>query len=247
MSPTSRRRPVFEGDTKILFAGPEPGTLIQYFKDEFPSRIPSKENVIPGRGVINNRLSEFLMNGLQRMGVENQFLKRLNMREQLIQETEIIPLEIQVRNMAYGVFAKHFSLLEGGYLPRPLVEYSYCEENEETLLVNEEHLSLFDWVCPHELEDMKAMALKANYFLSGLFFGVGIDLAAVRFRFGRLWDDEDFSLVLADEVSADSCDLVIGETLLYQDRSAEYYQAVANRLNLFSPSFSPSQGSSVFH
>ncbi|QCE34017.1 phosphoribosylaminoimidazolesuccinocarboxamide synthase [Acetobacteraceae bacterium] len=244
MSPILRRRPVFEGNGKILFAGPEPGTLIQYFKDEFPSKDAVGEEVISGRGVINNRLSEFLMSGLQRMGVDNQFIKRLNMREQLIQETEAIPLEIKIRNMAYGAFAKHFNLLEGAFLPRALVEYRYLSEDGESVLVNEEHLSLFDWICPHELEDMKLMALRANYFLSGVFFAEGINLAAVRFRFGRLWDEEDFSLVIADEISADNCDLVMGENLFYQNRSEAYYQAVANRLNLFSSAFSPLKGGS---
>ena len=124
-----RRKKIYEGKAKILYEGTEPGTLIQYFKDDATAFNAQKKAVIEGKGVLNNRLSEFFMQGLGNIGVPTHFIRRINMREQLIRQVEIIPLEVIVRNFAAGSIAKRLGMEEGTQLPRPIVEYSY--KNDE--------------------------------------------------------------------------------------------------------------------
>ena len=117
----NRRRRIYEGTGKVLFEGPEPGTLVQYFKDETSHN--ARAGVITGKGVLNNRISEHLMTRLGEMGVPTHFLRRLNMREQLVREVEIIPIQVVVRNLAAGSFSERFGLDDGTPLPRSIVEY----------------------------------------------------------------------------------------------------------------------------
>ena len=117
----ARRVKIYEGKAKILYEGPEPGTLVQYFKDDATAYNAEKKDVIDGKGVLNNRLSEFFMAGLNEIGVPTHFIKRLNMREQLVRNCEIIPLEVIVRNFAAGSICKRLGLEEGSRLPRPIV------------------------------------------------------------------------------------------------------------------------------
>src|SRR6201999_3319360 len=119
----SRRRQVYEGKAKILFEGPEPGTLVQYFKDDATAFNAKKKGIITGKGVLNNRISEYLMMRLEEIGIPNHLIRRLNMREQLVREVEIIPIEVVVRNIAAGSFAERFGVPEGQQLPRSIVEY----------------------------------------------------------------------------------------------------------------------------
>ncbi|MCB2133657.1 MAG: phosphoribosylaminoimidazolesuccinocarboxamide synthase, partial [Rhodobacteraceae bacterium] len=121
----ARRKKIYEGKAKILYEGPEPGTFIQYFKDDATAFNAQKKATIEGKGVLNNRLSEFFMQGLTNIGVPNHFIRRVNMREQLIRQVEIIPLEVIVRNFAAGSLSKRLGMEEGTPLPRPIVEYSY--------------------------------------------------------------------------------------------------------------------------
>ena len=121
----SRRRRIYEGKAKTLFEGPEPGTIVQYFKDDTTAFNNTKKGTITGKGVINNRISEFLMTKLGEIGVPTHFIRRLNMREQLIRQVEIIPLEVVVRNVAAGSFAKRFGVEEGTQLPRSIMEFFY--------------------------------------------------------------------------------------------------------------------------
>jgi len=121
----SRRRRIYEGKSKTLFEGPEPGTIVQSFKDDATAFNNQKKGTIAGKGVINNRISEFLMTKLGEIGVPTHFIRRLNMREQLIRQVEIIPLEVVVRNVAAGSFAKRFGVEEGTQLPRSIMEFFY--------------------------------------------------------------------------------------------------------------------------
>ena len=118
----SRRRRIYEGKAKVLFEGPEPGTLVQYFKDDATAFNNQKRGVITGKGVLNNRISEYLMTRLNEAGIPTHFVRRLNMREQLVREVEIIPLEIVIRNVAAGSLSKRFGLAEGTPLPWNLAE-----------------------------------------------------------------------------------------------------------------------------
>ena len=121
----ARRRKLYEGKAKVLYEGPEPGTIIQYFKDDATAFNNKKQGVITGKGVLNNRISEFLMTRLTEIGIPTHFVRRLNMREQLVREVEIIPVEVVIRNIAAGSIAKRFNLEEGTPLPRSIVEFYY--------------------------------------------------------------------------------------------------------------------------
>src|SRR3546814_13891774 len=120
----ARRRKLYEGKAKVLYEGPEPGTLIQYFKDDATAFNNQKKGIITGKGVLNNRISEYLMTRLAEIGVPTHFMRRLNMREQLLREVEIIPIEVVVRNVAAGSLATRFGVEEGPVLPRSLPDYS---------------------------------------------------------------------------------------------------------------------------
>ena len=121
----NRRRRIYEGKAKVLYEGPEPGTLIQHFKDDATAFNAKKHEVIDGKGVLNNRISEHIFSNLNDIGVPTHFIRRLNMREQLIREVEIIPLEVVVRNIAAGSLATRLGLEEGTQLPRSIIEFYY--------------------------------------------------------------------------------------------------------------------------
>jgi phosphoribosylaminoimidazole-succinocarboxamide synthase len=204
----ARRKKVYEGKAKILYEGPEPGTLIQYFKDDgTPTPVGAATPMIEGKGVLNNRLSEFFMSGLNSIGVPTHFIRRLNMREQLVRMAEIVPLEVVVRNFAAGDLSRRLGIPEGTALPRPIVEYYFKDDKLGTPLVSEEHIIAFGWANQQDLDDMVALALRVNDFLSGVMLGVGIRLADFRIEVGRIWEGDFMRLIVADEISPDSCRL----------------------------------------
>ena len=202
-----RRKKVYEGKAKILYEGPEPGTLIQYFKDDTTAGNGAKKDVIEGKGVLNNRLSEFFMNGLSAIGVPTHFIRRLNMREQLIRTVEIIPLEVVVRNVAAGQISTRLGIPEGTALPRPIVEFYFKDDKLGDPLVSEEHIIAFGWAGQQDLDDIIALALRVNDFMSGVMMGVGIKLVDFKIEVGRVWEGEYQRLIIADEISPDSCRL----------------------------------------
>ncbi|ACJ00720.1 phosphoribosylaminoimidazolesuccinocarboxamide synthase [Rhodospirillum centenum] len=237
----TRRRRIYEGKAKILFEGPEPGTLVQYFKDDATAFNAQKKGVITGKGVLNNRISEYLMMKLGEIGIPTHFVRRLNMREQLIREVEIIPIEVVVRNVAAGSLTKRFGIPEGTQLPRSIVEYYFKNDELGDPMVSEEHITAFGWAAPQDLDDMLALALRVNDYLSGLFLGIGLRLVDFKVEFGRLWENEEMRIILADEISPDNCRLwdVKTNEKLDKDRFrqdlgnvAEAYQEVAKRLGI---------------
>ena len=141
----SRRKKIYEGKAKIMYEGPEPGTLVQYFKDDATAFNAKKKEVIDGKGVLNNRLSEFFMSGLNQIGVPTHFIRRINMREQLIRLVEIIPLEVVVRIHAAGTLSERLGIEEGTLLPRPIVEFCLKDDALGDPLVSEEHIVAFGW------------------------------------------------------------------------------------------------------
>jgi phosphoribosylaminoimidazole-succinocarboxamide synthase len=244
----SRRRQIYEGTAKVLFEGPEPGTLVQYFKDDATAFHNQKKGTITGKGVLNNRISEYLMVKLSEVGVPTHFVRRLNMREQLVREVEIIPIEMVVRNIAAGSFAKRFGIAEGTQLPRSIIEYYYKNDALERPMVSEEHITAFGWANTQDLDDMMQMSLRVDDFLTGLFLGIGIKLVDFKLEFGRLWQNDEMRIVLADEISPDNCrlwDLKTNEKLdkdrFRQDlgRVEEGYQEVARRLGILPESGPP--------
>lgn len=237
----SRRRRIYEGKAKILYEGPEPGTLVQHFKDDTTAHNAKKHQVIDGKGVLNNRISEYIFTNLNEMGIPTHFIRRLNMREQLIREVEIIPLEVVVRNVAAGSLAKRLGLEEGTQLPRSIIEFYYKNDQLADPLVTEEHITAFGWATPHELDDIMALAVRVNDFLAGLFLGVGIRLIDFKIECGRLWENDLMRVVVADEISPDSCRLWDLKTNEKMDKDRfrndlggllEAYQEVAKRLGI---------------
>ncbi|MFZ1431262.1 MAG: phosphoribosylaminoimidazolesuccinocarboxamide synthase [Geminicoccaceae bacterium] len=237
----SRRRQVYEGKAKVLYEGPEPGTLIQYFKDDATAFNNQKRGVITGKGVLNNRISEYLMLRLAEIGVPTHFIRRVNMREQLIKEVEIIPVEVVIRNVAAGSIATRFKMEEGTALPRSIVEYYYKSDELGDPMVTEEHITAFGWASYQELDEILNLALRINDFLTGIFIGIGLKLIDFKIEFGRLWEDEDMRIVLADEISPDNCRLWDSRTneKLDKDRFRrdlgnvqEAYAEIARRLGI---------------
>ncbi len=244
----ARRKRIYEGKAKVLFEGPEPGTLVQYFKDDATADNNKKKGTITGKGVLNNRISEFLMVKLSDIGIPTHFVRRLNMREQLIREVEIIPIEVVVRNIAAGSIAKRFALSEGTQLPRSIVEYYYKSDELDDPMVAEEHITAFGWATPQELDEIMHMSLRVNDFLSGLFISVGIKLVDFKLEYGRLWENDEMRIVLADEISPDNCRLWDAKTNEKMDKDRfrrdlgkveEGYQEVARRLGIL-PESGPS-------
>lgn len=244
----ARRKKIYEGRAKTLYEGPEPGTLVQYFKDDATAFNAEKRDVIEGKGVLNNRLSEFFMTGLSQIGVPNHFLKRINMREQLIRAVEIIPLEVIVRNYAAGSMAKRLGLEEGTVLPRPIVEFSYKNDDLGDPLVPEEYIIAFGWASQQDLDDMVALALRVNDFLSGVMYGVGIKLIDFKIEIGRHYEGDFQRLIVADEISPDSCRLWDIETNQKLDKDVfrrdlgsltDAYTEVANRLGVMPKNSAP--------
>jgi phosphoribosylaminoimidazole-succinocarboxamide synthase len=201
----ARRKKVYEGKTKILYDGPEPGTLVQYFKDEGAGG--EAAGPAEGKGVLNNRLSEFFMTGLNGIGVPTHFIRRINMREQLVRMAEILPLEVVVRNFAAGELSARLGIPEGTPLPRPIVEYYYKDDRLKSPMVAEEHIIAFGWATQQDLDDVVALALRVNDFLSGVMLGVGVRLADFRLELGRIWEGDYMRLIVADEISPDNCRL----------------------------------------
>lgn len=237
----ARRRQIYEGKAKVLFEGPEPGTLVQYFKDDATAFNNQKRGTITGKGVLNNRISEYLMSRLGEIGIPTHFVRRLNMREQLVREVEIIPIEIVVRNVVAGTLAKRFGMAEGTPLPRSIIEFCYKSDELGDPMVAEEHITAFGWATPQDMDEMMAMSLRINDFLTGLFLGIGLRLVDFKLEFGRLWEDEQMRIVLADEISPDSCRLwdIKTNEKLDKDRFRrdlgnveEAYQEVARRLGI---------------
>ena len=242
----ARRKKIYEGKAKILYEGPEPGTLVQYFKDDATAFNAEKRATIDGKGVLNNRLSEFFMSGLNAIGVPTHFIRRLNMREQLIRSVEIIPLEVVIRNVAAGSISKRLGIEEGTALPRPIVEFYYKDDALGDPLVAEEHIIAFGWASQQDLDDMVALGLRVNDFLSGLMMGVGIKLVDFKIEIGRIWEGDYVRLIVADEISPDSCrlwDMKTGQKLdkdvFRRDLGdlADAYTEVAKRLGVL-----PDQG-----
>ncbi len=238
----ARRNKIYEGKAKIIYEGTEPGTVIQYFKDDATAGNGKKHDVIAGKGVLNNRISSHLMTKLEAIGIPTHFIRSINMREQLVRSVDIIPIELVVRNIAAGSLCKRLGLKEGEILPKPLIEFYYKKDELNDPLIGEDHIVTFGYADPYELEEMVAMAWRVNDYLNGLFSGIGLKLVDFKLEFGRLWGEHgELYIVLADEISPDNCRLWDAKTGEKFDKDrfrldigdlVEGYQYVAERLGL---------------
>ena len=232
---------LYEGKAKILYAGQEKGTAIQHFKDHATAFNNQKQSTIEGKGILNNRISEHILSSLNQIGIETHLIKRINMREQLIKLVEIIPIEFVVRNIATGSLTKRLGIEDGTILDRPLIEFCYKSDVLNDPLVSSEHIDAFGWATMVELDYIKDQCLRINDFMQGMFKGVGIKLVDFKLEFGKLNQDGKKKIILADEISPDTCRLwdASSEEKLDKDRFRkdlgnllEAYQEVARRLNI---------------
>ena len=250
----TKRKALYEGKAKTIYEGPEPGTLIQYFKDDATAFNAKKHAIIAGKGVLNNRISAHIMTKLEELGIPTHFIRSLNMREQLVREVEIVPLEVVIRNVATGSIVPRLGIEEGEIFHQPLVEFYYKKDELNDPIVSEQHILAFGWADPYELEEMVHQALRVNDFLTGLFSGIGLRLIDFKLEFGRIWDEDgEVYIILADEVSPDNCRLWDSKTGERMDKDrfrqdlgdlVEGYQELAKRLGLI-PASGIIEGGSV--
>jgi len=237
----NKGKKLYEGKAKILYEGPEKGTAIQHFKDDATAFNNQKKSTVEGKGVLNNRISEHILNNLNQIGIKTHLIKRLNMREQLVRLVEIIPLEFIIRNIATGSLTKRLGIADGTILSKPLIEYSYKNDELGDPLIAKEHILEFKWATEKELEMINNYCLRINDFMQGMFRGVGIKLVDFKLEFGRVNINNKIEILLADEISPDTCRLwdVISEKKLDKDRFRkdlgniiQAYQEVARRLGI---------------
>ena len=237
----NKGKKLYEGKAKILYETKDKDLVIQHFKDDATAFNNLKKASVEGKGVLNNRISEYILTNLSQCGIRTHFIKRLNMREQLIKKAEIFPIEFIVRNIATGSLTKRLGIPEGTVLEQPLLEYCLKDDSLGDPLIAEEHILAFDWATKSELEKVKKMILRINDFMIGMFRGVGIKLIDFKLEFGRLKENGKSEVILADEISPDTCRLwdSITDKKLDKDRFRKdlgdlipAYTEVAKRLGI---------------
>ena len=232
---------LYEGKAKIIFATNDKNLVIQHFKDDATAFNNQKKAQFEGKGVINNRISEYILTNLNRVGIKNHLVKRINMREQLIKYVEIIPIEFIVRNIATGSLTKRLNIEDGTVLENPLIEYCYKKDELGDPLIAKEHIFAFNWASRKEIEKIDKYLLRMNDFMIGMFRGIGIKLVDFKVEFGRYKNNGKTEIILADEISPDTCRLwdISSDKKLDKDRFRKNlgnvmqgYQDVARRLGI---------------
>lgn len=235
---------LYEGKAKVIFDGPDDGTLIQYFKDDATAYNAQKKDVIKGKGILNNYISEHIMQAISVLGIPTHFLARLNAREQLIRQLKVVPVEIIIRNVAAGSICSRLGLEEGKALPQTLIEFCLKDDALGDPIIAPEHIFTFGWATPEELETICEDSLRINDFLTGMFHAVGVRLIDFKLEFGRLDIEDNTAIMLADEISPDNCRLWDIRTHEKMDKDRfrrdlggllEAYQEIAKRLNIAIP------------
>ena len=234
---------IYEGKAKIIYETNDKNLVIQHFKDDATAFNNLKKAKVEGKGVLNNRISEYIFNNLGECGIKTHLIKRLNMREQLIKKAEILPIEFIVRNIATGSLTKRLGISEGTVLSKPLLEYCYKKDELEDPLISREHIYSFGWATIKQIESIDKVTLRINDLLSGIFRGIGIKLVDFKIEYGIALnkDTNEKEIVLVDEISPDTCRLwdVKTEKKLDKDRFRkdlgnviQGYQEVARRLGI---------------
>ena len=232
---------LYEGKAKIIYATSDKNLVIQYFKDDATAFNNQKKSTIEGKGVLNNRISEHILSNLSQIGIKNHLVKRLNMREQLVKLVDVIPIEFIVRNVATGSLTKRLGIEDGTVLERPLIEYCLKDDELGDPNVSREHILTFNWLNIIQLDLIDENLKRLNDFLLGMFRGVGIKLVDFKVEFGRIKNNGKIDVLLADEISPDTCRLWDNKTdkKLDKDRFRNNlgnlinaYQEVAKRLGI---------------
>ena len=199
-----KKEQLYEGKAKKVFATDDPALVIVSYKDDATAFNGLKKGTIAGKGVINNRMSNLLMRRLEEAGVPTHFVQELSDRDTLVKKVSIVPLEVIVRNVAAGSFSKRYGVEEGVVFDAPTVEFSYKNDDLGDPLLNTSHALALKLATAEELEQIKAMALRVDELLKAAFHRMGIELVDFKLEFGRTPDGK---LVLADEISPDTCRL----------------------------------------
>ena len=199
-----KKEQLYEGKAKKVFATDDPALVIVSYKDDATAFNGLKKGTIAGKGVINNRMSNLLMRRLEEAGVPTHFVQELSDRDTLVKKVSIVPLEVIVRNVAAGSFSKRYGVEEGVVFDAPTVEFSYKNDDLGDPLLNTSHALALKLATAEELEQIKAMALRVDGLLKAAFHRMGIELVDFKLEFGRTPDGK---LVLADEISPDTCRL----------------------------------------
>jgi len=237
----NEKEKIYEGKAKILYKGPEKNTAIQYFKDHATAFNSLKKSTIEEKGILNNKISEHIFKKINQIGIKTHLIKRLSEREQLVHMVKIIPLEFIVRNIATGSLTKKLGIADGTVLSKPLLEYSYKNDELGDPLVAREHITEFNWALSSELDLINNYCLKINKCMQDMFMDVGIKLVDFKLEFGRTEIGGKKEIILADEISPDTCRLwdVKSNKKLDKDRFRkdlgnviDAYQEVANRLGI---------------
>ena len=237
----SENKLLYEGKAKQLFKTDKDNQLIQFFKDDATAFNKKKHEIINSKGVLNNLISENIFKYLGENGIPNHFIERLNEREQLIKKVEIIPIEVVVRNKAAGTFTKRFGIEEGMDLPETLIEFNLKDDEHDDPLISDEHIKVFKWANQSEIDDIKHKAILINKYLTDLFNQIDILLVDFKIEFGRFYSNGKTEIILADEISPDSCRLwdIKANEKLDKDRFRrnlggliEAYKEVATRLQI---------------
>ena len=231
---------LYEGKAKKIIKGPKKNTLIQIFKDDATAYNKKKHKIFKGKDVLNNHISAHIMQYLKSKRIPTHFEEKLNDREQLIKKCEIIPIEFVVRNITAGSIAKKLGIKEGLKLKKPLLEYYYKEDSLDDPMISRDHLITFGWATNSELKKIDKMSLQINKHLRNLFFKKNIILVDFKIEFGRLSSNPK-KIVLADEISPDSCRLWDKKTNKKLDKDVfrrnlgsllSAYEEVASRLGI---------------
>ncbi len=193
---------LYEGKAKKVYATSDENLVIVSYKDDATAMDGLKKGTIVGKGAVNNRVSNYLMQRLEKEGVPTHFVEELNDRETVVKKVEIVPLEVIVRNISAGSFAKKYGVEEGIVFEKPTIEFSYKNDDLHDPLINAYHALALKLATEEEIETIKKMAFKVNEVLKAYFKGLNIKLVDFKLEFGRLADG---TIVLADEISPDTC------------------------------------------
>ena len=197
-----KKEQLYEGKAKKVYATNDPDLVIVSYKDDATALDGLKKGTIAGKGVINNKMSNYLCRLLEKHGVPTHFVEELNDRETVVKKVSIVPLEVIIRNISAGSFAKRYGVEEGIVFAEPTIEFSYKNDDLHDPLINSYHALALGLATKKEIEEIKAMAFKVNDILKEYFLSLNVKLVDFKLEFGRL---KDGTIVLADEISPDTC------------------------------------------
>jgi len=234
------RNKIYQGSSKTLYQVDEDYTLIMSFNDGY--RLENGEIInISGKGVINNKISSFLMNRLEMIGIENHLMEKINMREQLIQFADILPFKLSISTVASGRYVTEFGIEEGYVFDNPIIDYRIKNSLLKYPVTNEHQILSFGWLTKEEITQLETKSIRIFDFLAGLFIGLSLRLVECNLEFGKVFNGEESIIMLTDEVSLDNCklwDIHTNEKLSFESTSAGpesaliAYQKVMERFKL---------------